>query len=121
MATYCILVPVSLALGRTIVSGCSPMLILGWGSRRRALRQQAAAALAGQAVDVSRALPRGVYRELVERMRDIAVDERRRLATEVATYTSAGPVRVHAAVVVPGQEQCLRLEFLDGWQLTMSG
>ena len=79
------------------------------------------AAKAGHSVDLSRALPRPLYRELAERMRDTAVDERRRLAMDLATYTTRGPARVTAVTVVPGKEQCLRLEFADGWQLVISG
>jgi hypothetical protein len=121
MAAYFLLVPVTLAVNRSIVRQIAPTLIFGLGRRRRAQQQQAFAARAGQAVNLSRALPRSVHRELVERMCDVAVDERRRLAAELATYTAAGPARVHAVVVLPGQEQCLRLEFSDGWQLTVSG
>src|ERR1700710_1049200 len=100
MAAYSVLIPMSLVLSRVVVRQGSPMLILGRGRRRRALRQQAAAARAGEAGDLSRALPRSLYRELVFRMRDVAVEERRRLAAELATYTAAGPVRVRAAVLV---------------------
>jgi hypothetical protein len=121
MGAYLLLVPVTLAVNRTIVRQIAPALIFGPGRRRRAQQQQASAARAGRAVNLSRAFPRSVHRELVERMRDVEVDERRRLAAELATYTAAGPVRVHAVVVVPGQEQCLKLEFSDGWQLTVSG
>ena len=121
MAAYRVLIPVSLAASGVIARSMTPALIIRPSSRRRARQQQVAAARAGQAVDLSRALSRAVYRELTDRMREVAFEERRRLATEVATYTSAGPARVLAAVVVPGQEKSLRLEFTDGWQLTVSG
>jgi hypothetical protein len=120
VSAYFVLVP-SLALTRVISRLASPQLILRPRSRRREQQEQVSAAKAGRAVDLSRALPRSLHRELASWLRCVADDERRRLAKELATFTTPGPARVRAVAVVPGKEQCLRLEFGDGWELIVSG
>src|ERR1700712_2923302 len=102
MFSYFFLVPVSMVASRTISRQFSLALTIRRATRRR-LRQQAAA-LAGEAVDLSQALPRTVYRELAAQLSEIAVEERRRLAAELSTYTAAGPAQVHSAVAIPGPE-----------------
>jgi hypothetical protein len=120
VSAYFVLVP-SLALTRVITRLWSPQLIFRPGGRRRGQEEQVSAAKEGRTVDLSRALPRSAYRELAGWLRGVAVDERRRLANELTTFTTPGPARVRAVAVVPGKEQCLRLEFGDGWELIVSG
>jgi hypothetical protein len=119
MSAYFFLMPVSMFTSRTITGRMTSALIVRPGVRRR--ERQRAAALAGQAVDLSRALPRAAYRELAARLRHVADEERRRLAAELATHTAAGPASVHTAVLVSGREACVRLDFVDGWQLRVTG
>ena len=119
MPVYFLLVPVSMVASRAISRQFSPALIFRRAGRRR--DRQQAAALAGKAVDLSQALPRSLYRELAARLTEVAGDERRRLVAELSTYTAGGPAQVQSAVAIPGTEHSLRLVFLDGWQLVVSG
>jgi hypothetical protein len=119
MSAYFFLMPVSMFTTRAITRHFAAALIVLPGARRR--ERQRVAALAGEAVDLARALPRAAYRELTARLRNVADEERRRLAAELAAHMAAGPAGVHAAVLISGREACVRLDFVDGWQLRITG